>query len=56
MLEYWNDGIMGSGKMVECCNGEIHLDMEIENAYKFGNFLKKQHSNIPSFHYSMFGA
>jgi len=42
MLEYWNvedpvfsgDGIMGSGKMDKCCNGEIHLDTEVINALK----------------------
>jgi len=35
MLEYWNDGIMGFGKMGKCCNVEIHLDTEVINALKY---------------------
>jgi hypothetical protein len=46
-LEYWNDGIMGSGKMGKCYNGEIHLDTEVKNALKQETSFKKQHSNIP---------
>jgi len=34
IMEYWNGGIMGSGKMGECCNGEIYLDTEVQNVLK----------------------
>jgi hypothetical protein len=29
MLEEWNDGTMGSGKMEECVVGRIPLDREV---------------------------
>ena len=47
---------MGSGKMGKCYNGKIHLDTEVKNALKQETSFKKQHSNIPSFHYSMWVA
>jgi hypothetical protein len=50
MLEYWNDGIMGSGKMGQWLIGKISLDRE---ANKCVTSFKNQHSNIPPFHYSM---
>jgi hypothetical protein len=28
MLEYWNDGIMGSGKMGQWFTGKMPLDLE----------------------------
>jgi hypothetical protein len=31
MLEYWNDGTMGSGKMGKWFLGKIPLNMEIDN-------------------------
>jgi hypothetical protein len=31
MLEYWNGGTMGSGKMGQWFIGQISLDMEIDN-------------------------
>jgi len=53
MLEYWNTGTMGSGKMVVCCDVEIYFDIQIENAHNSKLPLKTQHSIIPPFHYSM---
>ena len=50
MLESWNDGILGSGKIGKCYNGEIHLDTEVKNALKIETSLK---NNIPIFHHSM---
>ena len=52
-MEYWNDGIMGSGKMGQWFIGKIRLDMEIKNVNRLGNVLLKstfQYSIIPSFH------
>jgi hypothetical protein len=36
-LEYWNDGIMGSGKMDHWVHGKIPLDMEGVNFKKISN-------------------
>jgi len=50
MLEYWNDGIMGSGKMGYWSIGKIPLDRE---AIKCISSLFKptfQYSTIPLFH------
>jgi hypothetical protein len=46
MLEYWNDGIMGSGKMGHWIIGKISLDGKGKNDI-FG-----QKTNIPIFHHS----
>jgi len=56
MLEYWNHGIMGYGKMVECYYGEIHLDIETEMLINYEYSFSNQHSNLPSFHYSIYEA
>jgi len=56
IMEYWKDGIMGFGKMVDCYYGGIHLDIETKMLINYVYFFSKQHSNIPSFHYSMFRA
>jgi len=62
MLEKWNDGILGYGKMVKwvTCRepqgrpiGKTHIDMEVQDVYKLETSFENQHSNIPSFHYSM---
>jgi len=50
MLENWNDGTMGTGKMGECCNGKIHLDEKVKNAISNKLPLK---TNIPIFHHSI---
>ena len=50
MLEYWNDGIMGSGEMGQCFIGKIPFDNKVN---KWEYFFQNQHSNIPPFHYSM---
>jgi hypothetical protein len=34
MLEYWNDGIMGSGKMGQWDIGTIPLDKEVKNIHR----------------------
>jgi hypothetical protein len=31
MLEYWNVGTLGSGKMDKCYNGDIYIDTEVKN-------------------------
>jgi len=50
MLEYWNSGRMGFGKMDKCIIGIITLDMEIDNVNRLESFFE---INIPLFHYSM---
>jgi hypothetical protein len=37
MLEYWNDGTMGSGKMGQWFIGKIPLDMEGVNIKQIRN-------------------
>jgi hypothetical protein len=49
MLEYWNNGTMGSGKMEQCFIKEFSLTSKKLRLYP----LKTQLSNIPSFHYSI---
>jgi len=53
MLECWNDGIMGPGKMGQWFIGKIPLDKDIN---KRVTSFKNQHSIIPPFHYSMYEA
>jgi len=38
MLECWNNGIMGSGKMARWFIGKIYLDNEARNIQKWGEF------------------
>ncbi len=42
MLEYWNDGIMGFGKMGQWFIGKIPLDMEIDNVIEKNFVLTRQ--------------
>jgi hypothetical protein len=35
MLEYWNDGIMGTGKMGQRLIGKIPLDSEVDKKVSF---------------------
>jgi len=39
--------MMGSGKIGECRNGEIHLDIEVKKTHEKETYFKNQHSNIP---------
>jgi hypothetical protein len=48
MLEYWNDGIMGSGKMGLWDIGNITLDKEVNSIHKTVIFFQR-----PTFHYSI---
>jgi len=61
MLEYWNDGIMGSGKMGSWDIDGTPLDKEVKSIHKWGNFFQSpiplktgsstfQYSIIPLFH------
>jgi len=56
IMEYWENGILGYGKMVKCYCGKIHLEIETKMLINFEYSFSKQHSIIPSFHYSMSGA
>jgi len=47
-MEYWKIGIMGFG--------EIHLHIGTKKSINLEYSFLKQHSNIPSFHYSMYEA
>jgi hypothetical protein len=48
-LEYWNDGIVGFGKMEKWGIDKIHCDSEVKNIQNELNFFKNQYSNIPLF-------
>jgi hypothetical protein len=51
MVECWNNGIMGSGRMRYWVNGKICVEDKIKNGeYPF----KNQPCSIPVFHYSIF--
>jgi hypothetical protein len=49
-LEYWNDGIMGFGKMEKRVIDKIHFDSEVKNIQNELNLFENQYSNIPFFH------
>jgi hypothetical protein len=48
MLEYWNYGIMGSGKMELCCIGRIFIDRKKDNKIRSFENPIFQSSIIPS--------
>jgi len=50
MLEGWNYGIMGYGKLEWWINGEIHPDKKTSRLIMP---FKNQYSIIPPFHYSV---
>jgi hypothetical protein len=50
MMESWNIGIVGSGKMAKCIVGRVPSDKEIINGILP---FKNQLSIIPAFHYSI---
>jgi hypothetical protein len=50
MLEYWNYGIMGSGKMELCCVGGIFIDRKKNNKIRSFENPIFQSSIIPLFH------
>jgi hypothetical protein len=49
-LEYWNDGLMGSGKMEQGFVGKIFLEMELIDINSYGFLF---YINIPIFHHSI---
>jgi len=55
MLEYWNDGIVGFGKLEKWVIDKIHLDNDLDNEGRI--FIKKNaiplKTNIPLFHPSI---
>jgi len=58
MMEYWNTGIMGSGKMEIWSNGKTVLDIEFNNVKRKKFLLRINPAregilNIPIFHYSI---
>jgi hypothetical protein len=53
MMEQWNSGIMGSGKMEKWVIGKIPLDREVNKVnIRITSLLKQtfQYSTIPLFH------
>ena len=54
MLEYWNDGIVGFGKLEKWVIDKIHLDNDLDDEGRiFINNSIPLKTNIPSFHPSI---
>jgi len=55
MMEYWNDGILGFGKMAYWVIGKIPLDTEPGSLYIFSFLLKPipLKTGSSTFHYSI---
>ena len=54
MLEYWNDGIVGFGKMEKWVIDKIHIDNDLDNeGIIFINNAIPLKTNIPLFHPSI---
>jgi hypothetical protein len=51
MLESWNNGIMGSGRMEYWAMRPFSLELDVKNGSLLGQSLIK--TSIPTFHYSM---
>ncbi|MBW1797328.1 MAG: hypothetical protein JRJ21_02740 [Deltaproteobacteria bacterium] len=54
MLEYWNNGIVGFGKLEKWVIDKIHLDNDLDDEGRiFINNSIPLKTNIPSFHPSI---